>query len=94
MANDLTNRPLKVDTVMGAGAGLSRPLRVVKVYWENPTTAGNTFVIIDPTSSKVLLEGRAEANNQSQVFEFPVPITWRDFRVSTLASGTLWIYTR
>lgn len=92
MANDLSARPLKVDTAMGAGAALGRPVRVTKVYWFNPTTAAHTFLIIEPTSGKTLLEGRAEAANQSQVFDFDKPQVWRDFRVSTLQSGVLYLY--
>jgi len=93
MANDLATRPIKVDTVMGAGAGLGRPLKVTSVYWFNPTSVGDTFTIIDPVSSKVLLQGRAEADAQSQIFDFAAPQDWRDFRVSALVSGILFIYT-
>lgn len=94
MANDTGARPIKIDTAMGSGAALGRPIQVVKVYWFNPTTLNHTFSIVDPTSSKVLLEGRAEVANQSQVFELPQPMKWRDFKVSTLQSGILYIYTK
>ncbi len=95
MANDLTARPLKIDTVMGASAALGRPLRVTKVYWENPTTAGHTFVIADGQGTEILLEGRASTADVGALvsIDFPVPVRWKDFRVITLGSGTLWIYT-
>ena len=93
MANDLAARPIKVDTAMGANANLGRPLRVKKVYWENPTTIAHTFVIGDgSTAAKVLLEGRCEVAGQSQVFDFPDPQVWKNFIVGTLASGIIWIF--
>lgn len=94
MANDLANRPLKIDTTMGAGAGLLRLITVIKVYWFNPTAVADAFLIVDPVSSKVLLQGRAEAAAQSQVFDFPEGITWKDFKVTITAGGILFIYTK
>ncbi len=93
MANDLSARPLKIDTAMASGAALGRPLRVIKVYWFNPTTAGHLLSIIEPASGKKLLDFRAEAANQSQVIDFSTPQIWRDFRVDVLDSGTVLIYT-
>ena len=93
MANDLATRPLKIDTVMSAGSGLGRPLRVISVYWLGPTTADHAFSIIDPVSSKVLLSGVCEVAKQSQLFQFPQPIRWKDFKVSVIGSGTLYIFT-
>ncbi len=78
---------------MGTAANLGRPLRVVKVYWFNPTAIGNAFTITDGTG-KVLIEGRCEVANQSQVFDFPKPIRWKNFQVTVLGSGTLLIYAR
>lgn len=97
MANDLAVRPLRVDTTMTGGAGLLRPIHVIKVYWFNPTTLADTFSIVDPVSSKVLLQGRAEVANQSQVFDFPEGTTWKDFKVifaGGATPGTLYIYTK
>jgi hypothetical protein len=93
MANDLAARPLKIDTAMGTPANLGRPLRVKKVYWENPTTLAHTFVIDDgSTGAKVLIEGRCEVANQSQAFDFAEPVVWKNFKATTIASGILWIY--
>lgn len=92
MANSFNTRPIVVDTVMAGGSGIDQPLKVVKVYWFNPALAGDTLEIIDPVSSQKLLVARAEAVGQSQVFDFPF-VVWKDFRVSVLSSGVVYIYT-
>jgi hypothetical protein len=82
---------------MGAtfNAGVGNPplVQVTRVYWENPTTIAHTFQIVDAAGT-VLLEGRCEVANQSQAFDFVNARIWKDFQVTTLSSGTLWIYTR
>lgn len=91
MANDLIANPIVVDTV--SGATVTKPMRVSNIYWYNPATAGDLFVITDGgAAGKILHQGRAEANNQSQFFEFQPPREWGKFSVTTLGSGTLFIY--
>lgn len=98
MANDLNARPIKVDTAMVSASGIGRTLKVHKIYWFNPSTIAHTVQITEAVSGKVLWEGRAEAANQSQVFDFgenPLILPGRtDWKVSTLQSGTLYIYTK
>ena len=93
MANVLTANPLKIDTAGGSALGLKRPIRIVKVYWLNPTTLGHTFQITDTGASPTdILSGRCEVANQSQVFDFNHPLFVKDIIVPTLQSGTLYIY--
>ena len=94
MANDFTVNPMVVDTAMGAAAGLSNPIRVKRVYWFRPTDVAHTFNIGDTsTAANILLEGQCEVVNQSQVFDLSGQI-WKDFRVDTLGSGTMYIFFR
>ena len=90
---DLTINPIVVTGTMVSVASLARPIPVKLVYWFNPTTTGHDFNIHDGSSAaNVLLEGQAEANNQSQLFKFDPPSVWPDFQVSVLGSGKLYIY--
>jgi hypothetical protein len=90
--SDVTVNPMVVDGVLTV-TSLDHPIRVKKVYWFDPTTSGDDFVITDGTSAaEVLLEGQAEANNGSQNFDFDPPQVWKQFAVPTLTSGTLYIY--
>jgi len=90
---DLTVNPIIITGTMASAAGPDRPFPVKLVYWFNPTTSGDDFKILDgSTADNVLLEGQAEANNQSQLFKFDPPQVWPDFKVSVLTTGTLYIY--
>lgn len=94
MANVLTSAPYKIDTASASsfrtqgGLPSNQPIWVSSVYWLNPGTIGDVFVI----SGGLNLTGRCEVANQSQVFNFVPAIMTGDFTVSTLASGTLYIY--
>ena len=90
MANELNINPIKIDTVMGAGAGLGRPIRVSQVLWSCGATGG-TLNIVDPTSGKVLATLEGFPNVQSGL-PFSRPRKWKDFKVSAIPSGTLYIF--
>ena len=93
MPNNLAANPISIDTVMAAAANPGQPMYVKMVYWFNPTTIAHAFNIHDSSSgANVLLEGRAEVANQSQVFRFDPPQLWRNFQVSVIGSGILYIY--
>jgi len=100
MANSLNTNPIVISQTQTAykpavltSQGSFITLRIIKVYWENPTNIGDTFVIQDPASGHTWLTGRCEVANQSQIFDFTAkPLLWKDFEVLTLASGTLYIY--
>jgi hypothetical protein len=84
MANDLTNRPIKLDGTMAGGAGLNRPLRVVSVRLIAGTTA-SWYTIIDPASSKVLAKGATTANGPNDDLHFAELVHWKDFKLSAIA---------
>lgn len=67
-------------------------VNLAKVYWYQPTTTAQTVVLQDQNGNLVW-EGYCEVANQSQVFEFPRPISVSGWQVPTLAGGTLIIYT-
>lgn len=91
MANNLAVNPLRIDTAMGSPA--TKNMYIEKIYWFNPTLAGDTVVITDGSAAgNILWEGRAEAANSSQVFDLDSKIHWNQFRVTTLSSGVLYIY--
>lgn len=96
MANVLTQSPYKFDTASGTsfrgqgGLPNSQPIWVSMIYWLNPATIGDTFVI---TGNGLTFAGRCEVANQSQVFNLIPAVLTGDFTVSTLASGTLYIFT-
>lgn len=79
-----------------SGAVVRQPgLRVFKVEWDGATTIGHTFSIIDPNDNTILLNGTANAASQDIQYDFTEnPAHWRDFKVTTLASGILYIWYR
>lgn len=64
-------------------------LTIAAVYWLNPVTPGDTLVIQNEGGS-TLLSARCEVANQSQLFQIPFQVG--GFKVSTIASGTVYIY--
>jgi hypothetical protein len=96
MANVLNFNPYKVDTVMTSSFFNSTPiipalgpLQLLEIYWLNPLTVGDTFVVTDGHGN-VIKTGRCEAAGQSQIFQmYGKKIS--DFQVTTLASGVLYI---
>src|ERR1700746_542664 len=72
MANVLTSTPYKINTasassfVTQGGLPSNQPILVSMVYWLNPITIGDTFVISGPGLN---LTGRCEVANQSQGFQ-------------------------
>ena len=102
MSNLLTANPMVITAAMASGykalvassLGTLSTLRIDKIYWENPLTAGDTVTIIDPQDSIAMLPLRCEVAGQSQVIDWSArPKLWRDFQVSQISSGTLYIYT-
>lgn len=89
-----TNQPVTAQNV-GVTIPSQFGINVYKVIWDNPTTAGHTFTIVDPQNSNVLLAGTAGVANQDVEYDFEsAPANWRDFKVTTISSGTLYIFYR
>ena len=96
MANDFESRPIKIDTQMSNFASTddsTRPLpyHIKRVYWYNPTTAGHLLEILAASGDHHLI-ARCEVDGQSQWFDLDGEV-WKDFKVSNLDSGTVYIYT-
>ncbi len=104
MANSYNSMPIVINATMSAGWRSLQTLntgtnatgiRVFKVIWDAPSTVGNTFEIVDPVDSTVLLTGTCSVASQDIQYNFDEnPASWRDFKVTTLSSGTLYIWYR
>lgn len=82
----------KLPISLAQGAVESGEAAVARVYWLNPATIGDTFMLTDGTGH-VILSGRCEVANQSQFFDFStLPIEVNGIGVGQLSSGTLYIY--
>lgn len=100
MANNFVSNPMIVDTVQAtdvvkiAGAGSPPGGWVIdKVIWYNPAAPADTFVISLGDGVTTFLQDYCVTAHQSvqyQMYGFRLA----DFRVPTLASGTLYIYYR
>jgi hypothetical protein len=104
MSNNYNVNPIVLDSTMASGwkalTNLGSPLGAVlveKIYWENPATIGDVVTITDgfATNPVTLLALRCEVANQSQLVDWTShPKAWRDFEVTAIGSGTLYIYVR
>lgn len=64
---------------------------IAGVYWYQPQTIADTFVVQDD-SGNTIIPGYCEVANQSQFIILPAPIFCPGgYKVSTLASGTLYV---
>ena len=84
-------------TPIFAAAANAVGFRVTKVLWVNPTTVSHTFVIVDSNDATlVLLEGTCGVANEDVPYDHfdPIGAPWRDFKVTTLDSGKLYIWYR
>lgn len=67
---------------------------LIKVYWFNPAAVGDTFTLVDATKGVLILTGRCEAANQSQLFDQSNGLsatTFNGLGCSQLSSGTLYV---
>jgi len=102
MANVVSGNPLRIDTSTTNWAGLSLPnnlsLDIRRMFWENPTSAGDTIVFSD-ADGLVLFHATAEAASgtpgNSLVFYFqPREQVWtkaQGWFPKTITSGVVWI---
>ena len=69
-------------------------LQVAKIQWSDAVSVNDFVRIIDPGSGELLQEIQNVAANSNYFIDFSArPRLWRDFRVSQIDSGTLYIYT-
>lgn len=95
MANIYNANPIIIDTVMGAGITNERimPIHVKTIRWVGGTTAGHQATITDGSAGASIL-WRAICQNANIEINSLLPqmLTWKNFRVTVLASGILYIY--
>ena len=85
-----TGTPIKVTgTTTVDQVILNRLVYIKFVYWYNPTTAGDLFLLKD-NSGQEILAGRCETDGESQWM--PVYIMCNGIRSDDVDSGTLYIY--
>jgi hypothetical protein len=73
---------------------VASPFSIRKLYWKGPVTIGDTVVLQDSAANEIITLV-CEVASQSQVVEFPnegFRISAAGHKVSTIASGTLYIY--
>jgi hypothetical protein len=96
MPNNLLNNPILINTAMSSSSYQSslpainhRPyLRVRKIQWSGQI-AGASFTIEDGHGN-IWFQGFYDSADQS--YDFATPMTWADFQVTQLTSGTLSIF--
>ena len=89
MANKLDQNPLVIDTT---GDTLTKR-GIVAIRWVGATTAGHTCVIKDGTD-RVIFAASATGNGGGDSFVPLKPLIVMDtINVTTLASGTVYIYS-
>lgn len=82
--------PIKVTGTTAADQEiLNRPAYIKFVYWYNPTTAGDLFVLKNQDGQEILA-GRCETDGESQWL--PVYTRFNGIRSDDVDSGTLYIY--
>lgn len=69
-------------------------LFVEGVLWTGATATGHTFSIVDPTSGTVLLAGVAGTTLIDVQYIFDNAINWRDFAITQLSSGSVYVWYR
>jgi len=85
-----TGTPIKVTGTTAADEAIFDHLVHIKfVYWYNPTTAGDVFVLKDNSGQEILV-GRCETDGESQWM--PVYTKYHGIRSDDVDSGTLYIY--
>lgn len=103
MANSYTQNPIVITSTMSSGykslvaSALGSPISLLidKINWSDAVGTSDVLSIVDPDNGNILLEiANKVANTTWWVDWSPRPKLWRDFKVSTIGSGTLYIFTR
>lgn len=89
MANDLSGKPIVVDTVDNNIAPKMKPIFIERIVWHEPVTPGDDLVINDANDRPIVV-AECEIADQSQVFY--INQVWDGLRVPTIGSGIAYIY--
>jgi hypothetical protein len=88
----MLNSAGKTPFAMTQGLVISGVGVLIKVYWFNPGSPGDTFVLTNAATGAILLQGRCEVAGQSQLFDQTNGLAAEQFNglgCSQLSSGTL-----
>ena len=95
MSNSLTTRPIIITSVMGssfkAATGRTQGINPKQIYWASPVAVNDQVIITDPVSGHVLWQAKCAVAAQGFQMDLSGGV-WKDFIVSTIGSGTLFIY--
>ena len=100
MSNLLVN-PIVLNAIMASGykastksaLGSFQYLRVEKILWETPVTPGDQMIIEDLIAGNILASLTCDTANVSQCLDWTAkPKRWADFQLTTLSSGTVFLY--
>lgn len=99
MANNFQANPLRITTAfqslksqVAATWGTLFSFRILKLYWQGPSTIGNQCVVTSASGTDIAVF-ICDAANKSQELDFTAnPILAQDLSVPQIDSGTLFIY--
>jgi hypothetical protein len=92
MSNNFNGNPWVLDTA-GATSAWAYPVWINKMVWHEPT-AGDVLLVKDGVSGNTIWSKTALAGGSGIDEEFPVgsPELYPGFYLTTLGSGTLYVY--
>lgn len=93
MANDVRGKVWKLDT-SGATVIWATRAKIRFIEWFNPTTIGHLMQLTD-VNDRVIVDGRAEAANQTQIFDIGasgVGNYYNGLKMPTLQSGIVYVH--
>ena len=93
MANDLNGRVWAIDTA-GATSAVTHAVKIKKMIWHEPTTTGHVILIKDGASGKTIWAKTvlAAGSGMDELWDIGTPLWLTGFYVTTLDSGTLYVY--
>lgn len=95
MANDLTANPVFIDTTVGASlARRDGGYKITSIVWDDPSTAGHQLIIDQGSSTDIIFQATAQADNAYVVKEFNPAKFVPAIRVATMGSGRCLIYLK
>ena len=92
MANDIGGNPWVIDTA-SATALLETGVWIERIKWNEPSTTGHQAILKD-TSDRVIWTYRALAAGNGIAYEADLGGNYDGLKVTTLGSGTLYIYIK
>jgi len=89
MANNLSQKPWRIDTVATTGTQIAGRIKVRNIQWASAATAGHVCTIVDADGNHIWSH-TASANNYS-VLDNINSWWFNGFRVQVLGSGVVFV---